>query len=209
MKSIAAAIAFFAIAAVSAQTNMLSITSPLAGTVYTAGQNAVAAWTINPAVSTISQIVLVQGPATALQPVVIIGTTVDASFGQWPWSIPQATAPGTDYALEFGASPNISYSGFFTIQAATGTAAAYSAPASTSVADSSAIVTASAVSNSAVATPDVTPDATTDATAASTVAAGSSAASSAPAATTSSGSGVLKTGVFGAGLAAGVAVLLL
>jgi hypothetical protein len=205
MKSIAAAIAFFAIAAVSAQTNMLSITSPLAGTVYTAGQNAVAAWTINPAVSTISQIVLVQGPATALQPVVTIGTTVDASFGQWPWTIPQATAPGTDYALEFGASPNISYSGFFTIQAATGTAAAYSAPASTSVADTSAIVTASAVSNSAVAIPD----ATTDATAASTVAAGSSAASSAPAATTSSGSGVLKTGVFGAGLAAGVAVLLL
>jgi hypothetical protein len=44
MKSIFAAIVAVAITTVSAQTNIVSITSPLTGTVYTAGQDAIISW---------------------------------------------------------------------------------------------------------------------------------------------------------------------
>jgi hypothetical protein len=43
MKSIFAAVAAF-VAVVSAQANVVSITSPLSGTVYTAGQPAIITW---------------------------------------------------------------------------------------------------------------------------------------------------------------------
>jgi Ser-Thr-rich glycosyl-phosphatidyl-inositol-anchored membrane family len=95
MKSIAAAIAAFAIAAVSAQTTIVSLTSPLTGTVYNAGSNAIISW-INPTVATISQIELVKGPATALQPVLTVTTNVNAADGTYTWAIPADTAAGTD-----------------------------------------------------------------------------------------------------------------
>lgn len=44
MKSIFAAIAVLAATVVSAQSNIVSITSPLIGTVYTAGQPAIITW---------------------------------------------------------------------------------------------------------------------------------------------------------------------
>lgn len=44
MKSIFAAVFAVAVAVVSAQSNPVSITSPLTGTIYTAGQTAIISW---------------------------------------------------------------------------------------------------------------------------------------------------------------------
>ncbi|KAI8074131.1 Ser-Thr-rich glycosyl-phosphatidyl-inositol-anchored membrane family-domain-containing protein [Gongronella butleri] len=145
---------------VSAQTGILSVTAPLQGTVYTAGQTALITW-INPTVDTISQIVLANGPANALQPVMVIATNVSASADSFSWNIPANLTSGTDYALEFGQSPNMSFSGMFTIQGGNGTAtntsasASASVPATSSVAPSSSASAAgssSAASTSATAT---------------------------------------------------------
>ena len=100
MKSIIAAIAAFAIAAVSAQTTPVSLTSPLTGTVYTAGSNAIITW-INPTVATISQIELVKGPSSALQPVLTVTTNVDANAMTYTWAIPADTAAGTDCKYKY------------------------------------------------------------------------------------------------------------
>ncbi|KAL1928079.1 hypothetical protein VTP01DRAFT_2995 [Rhizomucor pusillus] len=151
MKSIVAAIAALAVASVSAQnsTNILSVTAPLTGTVYTAGQDAIITW-INPTVQTISQIVLAQGSATALQPVSVIATNVDASKGSYTWKIPADTAPGSDYALEFGTSPNLAYTGQFTIKAGSGSSnSSSSASASSSGAAASGSSASSSGSSSA------------------------------------------------------------
>ncbi|KAG1606677.1 hypothetical protein G6F46_012842 [Rhizopus delemar] len=145
MKSIFAAIVAVAITTVSAQTNIVSITSPLTGTVYTAGQDAIISW-IDPQVTTISKIVLAQGAATSLQPVSTIATNVDASSLSYTWSIPSDTAAGTDYALELGTSPNVSYTALFTIQAASGSSA--SSSSSTTAASGSSSSTAAAASGS-------------------------------------------------------------
>lgn len=71
---------------------------------------------IQPTVSTISKIVLAKGSPTALQPVATIAQNVDANSGSYVWSVPSDIAAGSDYALEFGDSPNISFTGLFTIQ---------------------------------------------------------------------------------------------
>jgi hypothetical protein len=105
MKSIIAAIATFAIAAVSAQTAIVSLTSPLTGTVYTAGSNAIITW-INPTVATISQIELVKGPSSALQPVLTVTTNVDANAMTYTWAIPADTAAGTDCKYKMGLEEN-------------------------------------------------------------------------------------------------------
>ncbi|KAH8547656.1 hypothetical protein BGW37DRAFT_509709 [Umbelopsis sp. PMI_123] len=202
MKSIVAAIAAFAVAAVSAQTNIVSITSPLTGNVYTAGQTALITW-INPTVTTIPQIELVKGPSTALQPVLTVASNVDAAALQYSWAIPATTAAGTDYAFELGTSPNISYSGFFTIQAATGAAANSTGASSAAASSAPASTSAAAASSSAPATSAMASSAATSAMASS------AAASSAAATTKANGAGAIKAGVVGAGLAAGAAVLLL
>ncbi|KAL0082898.1 hypothetical protein J3Q64DRAFT_1750562 [Phycomyces blakesleeanus] len=130
MKFISALIAL-AVAAVSAD-NIISVTSPLTGTVYTAGKSAIITW-VNPTVPTISQIVFSQGLSTALQPVAIIANNVETASGTYTWAIPADTPAGTDYAFVFGTSPNQSYTGQFTIKAASGDAAA-AAPAASSAA---------------------------------------------------------------------------
>lgn len=117
MKSVFAAILAVAAAAVSAQSNPVSITSPLTGTVYTAGQIAVISW-VQPQVDVIPKIVLAKGSPNALQPVATVAENVDATKGSYEWSIPANTTAGTDYALELGVSPNISFTGLFTINAA-------------------------------------------------------------------------------------------
>ncbi|KAI8098530.1 uncharacterized protein BX664DRAFT_1859 [Halteromyces radiatus] len=119
MKSILLAIATLGVSIISAQQNIVSVTSPLQGTTYTAGQSAIIAWT-NPQVDTISQIVLAHGNPSALQPLSTIATNVDASAMKYTWNIPADLAAGVDYALEFGTSPNLSYAGPFTIKAADG-----------------------------------------------------------------------------------------
>ncbi|KAI9019430.1 hypothetical protein CLU79DRAFT_804939 [Phycomyces nitens] len=127
MKFISALIAL-AVAAVSAD-NIISVTSPLTGTIYTAGKSAIISW-VNPSVPTISQIVFSQGLSTALQPVSVIATNVETASGTYTWNIPADTPAGDDYAFVFGTSPNQSYTGQFTIKAASGGAAA--APAGSS-----------------------------------------------------------------------------
>ncbi|KAI8138508.1 hypothetical protein BJV82DRAFT_631075 [Fennellomyces sp. T-0311] len=119
MKSIVAAIAALAVVAVSAQEVIVSITSPLEGTVYTAGKEATISW-INPTVDTISKIVLAKGEATLLQPVADVATDVDAKLGSYKWTIPADTPPGNDYAFELGQSPSIAFTGHFTIEAGSG-----------------------------------------------------------------------------------------
>ncbi|KAI8371206.1 hypothetical protein EDC96DRAFT_501802 [Choanephora cucurbitarum] len=114
--SIAAVIATVA-SVVSAQANIVSVTSPLTNTVYTAGQNATITW-INPTVDVIPKIVLSQGNPSALLYVSTIAENVTAETGRYIWSIPADTPAGNDYALQLGVSPNISYTGLFTINAA-------------------------------------------------------------------------------------------
>jgi hypothetical protein len=93
----------------------ISITSPLTGTIYTSGISTSITW-INPTVSTLSEIQLVQGPADALQEVMLVASNISTSSGSYTWIIPKNIAPGTNYALSLGSSPNIAYSGFFTIK---------------------------------------------------------------------------------------------
>jgi hypothetical protein len=74
-------------ALVSAQKAPVSITSPLMGTKYKAGQEAIIAW-INPSVQTIPEIILAKGPSTALQPVLTIAKDVNANDLKYVWKIP-------------------------------------------------------------------------------------------------------------------------
>ncbi|KAI8064586.1 hypothetical protein BC940DRAFT_305455 [Gongronella butleri] len=140
----------------SAQTTapIISISSPLSGTVYKAGQQAIITWN-SPTVQQISQIVLAQGPSTALQPLKVIATNVDANAGQYSWTIPADTPTGSDYAFEFGTSPNLAFAGPFTIQGgaagstnSSSSGAASSAPAASSGAASSGPASSGAASAS-------------------------------------------------------------
>ena len=71
---------------------------------------------IDQQVPVIPKIVLAKGIPTALQPVSIIAQDVDANTGSYTWNVPVDIAPGEDYALTLGNSPNVSYSGHFTIK---------------------------------------------------------------------------------------------
>ncbi|CAO3645958.1 unnamed protein product [Cunninghamella echinulata] len=101
------------------QAPIISVTSPLKGTVYKAGQDAIITW-INPTVDTINGLMLSKGPETALQPVTQIAASVPAKAQTYTWKIPADITPGTDYAFVFGQSPTQAYAGHFTIQAANG-----------------------------------------------------------------------------------------
>lgn len=104
------------IVSIAAQTTPpVSITSPLTGSVFTSGISTSITW-INPTVSTLSEIQLVQGPANALQEVMLVASNISTSSGSYIWIIPKNIASGTNYALSLGSSPNIAYSGFFTIK---------------------------------------------------------------------------------------------
>ncbi|ORZ20294.1 hypothetical protein BCR42DRAFT_448613 [Absidia repens] len=116
-KSILVAIATAALATA----QIISVTSPLDNNVYTAGGQALITW-VNPTVDVIPQIQLSKGPSTALQPVMSVATNVNAKDMQLTWNIPATVAPGSDYAFVFGISPDLAYTGQFTIKAADGTA---------------------------------------------------------------------------------------
>ncbi|SAM05154.1 hypothetical protein [Absidia glauca] len=146
-KSILVAVATAAL--VSAQ-SILSVTSPLGGNVYTAGGQAMITWT-QPTVDIIPQIQLSKGLSTALQPVMTIATNVSAKEMQYTWNIPATVAAGTDYAFVFGVSPNLAYTGQFTIKAADGTAPAASSAAGSSAASSPASASTPAAGSSAAA----------------------------------------------------------
>ncbi|KAL7317275.1 hypothetical protein PS15m_003655 [Mucor circinelloides] len=147
MKSVIAAIAAIAATVVSAQ-NIVS-SQPSTNQVLTAGTTANIVWA--PVDGTISTIDLRQGSASALTLVQNIATNVPASTGTYAWNVPATLPAGTDYALSFGQSPNVTYTPFFTIKAGSG-AAASSGAASSGAASSSASPASSAASAASSAT---------------------------------------------------------
>ncbi|ORZ25422.1 hypothetical protein BCR42DRAFT_7488 [Absidia repens] len=110
-----------------AQQPIVSITAPLQNASFTAGGKLVVSW-INPQVDSISQIQLSHGSPQALQPITVIANNVDAKSGSYSWDIPSNLTTGNDYALVLGTSPNLAYTGQFTIKGAEGGSAS-SAPA--------------------------------------------------------------------------------
>ncbi|KAI7880848.1 hypothetical protein K492DRAFT_207249 [Lichtheimia hyalospora FSU 10163] len=153
MKSIVVAIAALAVSTISAQsTGILSVTSPIQGTTYTAGKDALITWS-HATVDTISEIVLAHGDPNNLQRIGVIASNVDAEAGSYSWPIPANTTAGTDYALIFGTSPDLGFSPQFTIEAGTGSSSSSSSVAasstSASAASSSAIESSSAIPSSA------------------------------------------------------------
>ncbi|KAG2213246.1 hypothetical protein INT46_002467 [Mucor plumbeus] len=154
MKSVIAAIAAIAATVVSAQ-NIVS-SQPSTDQVLTAGTTANIVWA--PVDGTISTIDLRQGSASALTLVQNIATAVPATSGSYSWSVPASLPAGTDYALSFGQSPNVTYTPFFTIKAASGAAssgAASSAAPASSAASAAGSATSKAASAAASATSKV------------------------------------------------------
>jgi hypothetical protein len=99
MQIVSFAVLAFAASIVSAQAPIskppVSITSPLTGTTYTAGQKAILSW-VSPSVDAIPQIVLAQGQSTALQPVTTIATNVSTTGGSYTWDIPADFPPANN-----------------------------------------------------------------------------------------------------------------
>ncbi|CAO3577676.1 unnamed protein product [Absidia cylindrospora] len=114
-----------------AQQVIVSITAPLQNATFTAGGKLVVSW-INPQVDSISQIQLSHGDPKALQPVTVIANNVDAKSGSYTWDIPSNLTAGKDYALVLGTSPNLAYTGQFTINAAGGGSSSSSSPSESS-----------------------------------------------------------------------------
>ncbi|CAO3662964.1 unnamed protein product [Umbelopsis vinacea] len=202
MKFLSAAVLALTATIVSAQGNGgVLFTSPLTGTVWQAGSTGLITWTVvDTSVTTISTIDLRQGPATALQLVQNVATNVPTSPPQYSWSIPATLAPGNDYALTFFTSPNISYSGSFSITAGSG---------ASSNASSSAVASTSSAAPTSSAPASSTSAPSTSAAPSSSAPATSASASAAPSSTPKSDAAAVKAGVAGAGLVAGALALLL
>lgn len=96
---------------------------------------------INPTVDTIPKIMLAKGDPLALEVVATIAENVDAKKGSYTWSIPADTAPGSDYAFELGVSPDMSFSGMFTIKAAAAESSSSAAQSSSSAASTTTTTT--------------------------------------------------------------------
>ncbi|SAM03347.1 hypothetical protein [Absidia glauca] len=105
-----------------AQVQIVTITAPLQNATYTAGQKLVIAWR-DPQVDVITQIQLYHGNPNTLSPLGVIATNVNAkgTNATYVWDIPANTTAGNDYAFILGTSPNVAYTGQFTINAATST----------------------------------------------------------------------------------------
>ncbi|CAO3645679.1 unnamed protein product [Mucor fragilis] len=197
MKSVIAAIAAIAATVVSAQ-NIVS-SQPSTNQVLTAGTTANIVWA--PVDGTISTIDLRQGSASALTLLQNVATNVPATTGSYSWNVPATLPAGTDYALSFGQSPNVTYTPFFTIKAADG-AAASSGAASSSAASSSAGPASSAASAAGSATSKAA-----SAVASATSKAASAASSAASATTTpASSAGNKNMAAVGAAAVAGAVV---
>ncbi|KAK4510618.1 GTP cyclohydrolase I [Mucor velutinosus] len=177
MKSVIAAIAAIAATVVSAQ-NIVS-SQPSTNQVLTAGTTANIVWA--PVDGTISTIDLRQGAASALTLLQNIATNVPASTGSYSWNIPATIPAGTDYALSFGQSPNVTYTPFFTIKAAAGGAAS-SGAASSGAASSSAAPASSAASAASSATSKASSAASSATSKASSAASSAASATTTPAA---------------------------
>ncbi|KAI8583351.1 hypothetical protein K450DRAFT_223199 [Umbelopsis ramanniana AG] len=90
----------------------VSITNPVAGTLWKQGAKVTITWTATgtDATGTIP-IALMNGPATSLQPVTTINDAQKASAsGKYTWTVPADIADGADYTVAFGTAPNYYYS---------------------------------------------------------------------------------------------------
>jgi hypothetical protein len=133
---------------VSAQNSpIISVTAPLQGASYKAGDKAIISW-VNPSVDSISQIVLAKGSSNALQPVTTIATNVPAASGSYTWNIPADTPAGSDYAFEFGTSPQLAFTGQFSITGGTPGAGSGSSNSSSGSSGSSSTSSSSGGSSS-------------------------------------------------------------
>ncbi|KAG1057150.1 hypothetical protein G6F43_001013 [Rhizopus delemar] len=181
MKSIVAAIAAFAITMASAQTtNIVSPHAPTLGQVVTAGQSTTITWTPIAGFDTISSIDLLKGDASALTPVTggHVANNIKSSVGSYTWNVPASLATGTDYALSFGTSPNVSYTPFFTIKSSNAASSGNSSSASSgssSNASSSSANSSPANSSPAAASKGSSSSSTASSAAASTTKAASAA----------------------------------
>lgn len=171
---------------------------------------------INPVSDVITKIVLAQGISTNIQPLITIAENVDSKLGTYSWDVPSDILPGDNYAFVLGVSPNVSYTGQFTIKNA-------NAPASSGAASSGAAASGAASSTAASSGAAVTPAAPS--VAAPSAAASSSApskaapsgasqsahasASGTPAASSSTSAGNSNKVAFGAVAVAGAAVMAL
>ncbi|KAI9307739.1 hypothetical protein BJ944DRAFT_285988 [Cunninghamella echinulata] len=104
------------ISVTSAQQPIISITSPIRGTVYKAGTYVPIAW-YNPTVDTINGLLLSQGHGTNLQPILQIADTIPAKNLIYSWKIPIDIPPANDYVFVFGLGFDKVYAGPFTITA--------------------------------------------------------------------------------------------
>lgn len=173
---------------------------------------------INPSSDVITKIILAQGISTNIQPLITIAENVDTKLGTYSWNVPADILPGTDYAFVLGVSPNVSYTGQFTIknENVAVSSGAVSSSAAASVAASSVAATPSAATSKAAVTPAAAPSVAAPSAAASSGAApsGSShsahaSASATPTASSSSSAGSSNKVAFGVVAAAGVAVMAL
>ncbi|KAI9250784.1 hypothetical protein BY458DRAFT_482568 [Sporodiniella umbellata] len=97
----------------------ISITSPLANTKIRAGSEFIISW-VNPKIKTISQITLSKGSSTSLQPLMTVAKDVNASDLKYVWKVPMELSNGEDYALVMGTSPDLAFTGAFSIEGGTG-----------------------------------------------------------------------------------------
>ncbi|KAG2204330.1 hypothetical protein INT47_009372 [Mucor saturninus] len=205
MKSIFAAI--FAVAAAVASAQKIVSSRPASNQVIVAGASTQIVWA--PVDGVISTIDLRKGDQVALAFLNTVATAVPATTGSYTWNVPADLAAGTDYALSFGSSPNDTYTPFFTIQAATGGAAA---PASSAAsAPAAAASSSAAVAPAASAAHSGKPSDAASASAAHSgkPAASASASGSAPAASTTSGANKNVAAVGAMAVAGAVAAALL
>ncbi|KAG2184212.1 hypothetical protein INT44_009227 [Umbelopsis vinacea] len=152
--SAAALLAFGAFVASIADAGVL-FNSPLPGAVWTAGSAGTIVWTPDgPSDTTIPSFDLLQGPSTALQLVLNIGVNIPISSSNLTWNIPASLPAGNDYAISAGISPNMWYSPYFTIKAASGasSSAAFSSLPTTSSSSISASSSMSASTSGASTT---------------------------------------------------------
>ncbi|RUS20519.1 hypothetical protein BC937DRAFT_95027 [Endogone sp. FLAS-F59071] len=141
-KSLFVTLAALAIS-VNAQTaTICSITAPLQGTQWTAGQTAIISW-INPTLANFTQIELEDGNPNALSPVGVLATNVPTAPLSYSFVVPANLPAGTTYALVLGTQPNVCYSPAFSIVASSGTTAAIISGNSSTPATSGAAVTTS------------------------------------------------------------------
>ncbi|CAO3653087.1 unnamed protein product [Cunninghamella echinulata] len=104
------------ISVISTQKPIISITSPIRGTVYKAGTYAPIAW-YNPTVDTINGLLLSQGHDTNLKPILQIADSIPAKNLIYSWRIPIDIPPANDYVFVFGLALDRVYAGPFTITA--------------------------------------------------------------------------------------------